>query len=404
MRILAINCGSSSLKFRLADLRDDAEVPEQLAHANIEGIGGREGVRFIEGGPGDGTSLRGIANHRESINYLLDWLASRTSSGYHGIEAVGHRVVHGGDLLKAPTVIDDGIVARLYELRDLAPLHNASSLEAIVAVREKLGRDVPQVATFDTAFHSTMPRRASLYAIPLELAEKYGVRRYGFHGIAHQYMADRYALLSGRRLEQTRIVTLQLGNGCSVAAIEGGRSLDTSMGFTPLEGLVMGTRSGDIDPSVLGFLARKEKASVSDIEDLLNTGSGLKGVAGASGDMREVLQKEKDGDARSALAVEMFCYRARKYIGAYLAALNGAEAVVFGGGIGENSPEIRRRICSGMEWCGLQIDDGRNSSACGIEARISADGARVHAYVIPVDETIAIASDTLRCILRSRKS
>jgi acetate kinase len=258
------------------------------------------------------------------------------------------------------------------------------------------------VATFDTAFHRTMSERASRYAIPLELAERHRIRRYGFHGLAHRYMTERYAALTATPLEQVKLVTLQLGNGCSATAIEGGRSVDTSMGFTPLEGLMMGTRSGDVDPSLAGFLARREGVDIEEAEAWLNTRSGLLGVSGKSADMRELLEAEEGGDARAALAVEMFCYRVRKYVGAYLAALGGADAVVFGGGIGENAPLVRARICAGMGWCGLTLDEDRNARTGGSEGRISSDDSKVRAYVIPVDEAAVIALDTVHCLRRLR--
>jgi acetate kinase len=243
-----------------------------------------------------------------------------------------------------------------------------------------------------------MPERASLYPIPLELAEKHRIRRYGFHGTAHRCMVERYADLTATPVEDTRLVTLQLGNGCSATAVAGGRSVDTSMGFTPLEGLMMGTRSGSVDPSLVGFLARRESVDASEIEGWLNRRSGLLGVSGTSRDVRELLEAEERGDERAALALEMFCDRVRKHIGAYLAVLGGADAVVFGGGIGENAPCIRERICAGMGWCGLVLDVERNARAVGLEARVSTEDSKVHAYVIPVDEETRIAEDTARCL------
>ncbi len=312
-------------------------------------------------------------------------------------------MVHGGDLFAEPALIDDEVLAAVEALTDLAPLHNAPSLSAIRAARAALGPGVPMVATFDTAFHRTLPEHASRYAIPLELADKHHIRRYGFHGLAHRYMTERYAAITSTPLEQVKLVTLQLGNGCSATAVEGGRSVDTSMGFTPLEGLVMGTRSGDVDPSLAGFLARREAVDITEVEGWLNTRSGLLGVSGRSADMRELLEAEAQGDARAALAVAMFCYRVRKYVGAYLAALGGANAVVFGGGIGENAPPVRARVCANMEWCGLTLDEERNARTIGSEGRISAGDSRVHAYVIPVDEEGVIAQDTVRC-LRERQA
>jgi acetate kinase len=312
-------------------------------------------------------------------------------------------VVHGGDRFVEPTLIDDEVIDAIEGLGELAPLHNEPSLRAIRAVRAALGPSLPMVAVFDTAFHHTLPERAWRYAIPQELAAKHHIRRYGFHGLAHRYMTERYAAITATPLSRVRLVTLQLGNGCSATAVDGGRSVDTSMGLTPLEGLMMGTRCGDVDPSLVGFLARREAADVGEVEGWLNTRSGLVGVSGRSRDMRELLQAEQQGDARAALAVDMFCYRIKKYIGAYLAVLGGADAVVFGGGIGENASEVRARICAGLDWCGLILDQGRNARAVGFEDRISAPEAKVHAYVIPVDEAGLIAGDTVSCLRRHRR-
>jgi acetate kinase len=253
------------------------------------------------------------------------------------------------------------------------------------------------VAVFDTAFHHTIPDYASTYAIPYELSSRHRVRRYGFHGLAHNYLALRYAEIKAIPTDQVNIVTLHLGNGCSAAAIRRGKSVDTSMGFTPLEGLVMGTRSGDLDPAVVGYLALKEGISVTEVEGLLNKQSGLLGISGRSNDMRELIERAKE-DGRARLAIEIFCYRARKYLGAYLAALGSAEAVVFSGGIGENSPLVRAKICEGMEWCGLRLDSHRNDALVGVEGQISTDAARIHSYVIPTDEELVIARETVSVV------
>jgi len=406
MKILVLNCGSSTLKFQLIEIDSEAAAPAQgrrLAGGIVERIGGQAAIDFaVE----YGEPLRRpavVADHAEATRHVLDWLASTELLAPRGLEAVGHRVVHGGDLFVEPTLIDDEVLAAVEALTDLAPLHNAPSLSAIRAARALLGPSVPMVATFDTAFHRTLPERASLYAIPLDLADKYRIRRYGFHGLAHRYMTERYAAITSTPVGQVKLVTLQLGNGCSATAVEDGRSIDTSMGFTPLEGLMMGTRSGDVDPSLAGFLARREAVDIAEVEGWLNTRSGLLGVSGRSGDMRELLEAEAQGDAHAALAVAMFCYRVRKYVGAYLAALGGANAVVFGGGIGENAPSVRARVCAGMGWCGLTLDDGRNTRTIGSEGRISTDDSRVQAYVIPVDEEGVIAHDTVRCLRRHQR-
>lgn len=396
MKILAVNCGSSTLKFQLVETGREG----CLAGGIVDRIGRDATVEFTAE---NGESLRkavSVADHGEATGRLLEWLEHVGFTSPSGIDAVGHRVVHGGERFVEPTLIDDRVVDAIEALGELAPLHNGPALSAIRAARAALGPDVPMVATFDTAFHRAMPERASRYAIPADLAEKHRVQRYGFHGLAHRYMAERHAEITSMPLERTKLITLQLGAGCSATAVKGGRSVDTSMGFTPLEGLVMGTRSGDVDPSLAGFLARREDVPVEEVEDWLNTRSGLLGVSGRSQDMRELLEAEARGDARAALAVEMFCYRVRKYIGAYLAVLGGADAVVFGGGIGENAPAVRARICVGMEWCGLNLDPARNAQAIGSEMLITYDESSLHAYVIPVDEAAIIVNDTLSCIRR----
>jgi acetate kinase len=280
------------------------------------------------------------------------------------------------------------VIKILDSLCDLAPLHNPSSVSGIHAARKVLGTQVPMVAAFDTSFHQTIPERAAIYALPYELSTKHHLRRYGFHGLAHQYSAMRYSELTGKAADQINIVTLHLGNGCSACAIRNGISIDTSMGFTPLEGLVMGTRSGDLDPALVAHLARHE--GLDELENLLNSGSGLLGVSGISSDMRELIALYKE-NPRARLAIDVFCYRARKYLGAYLAALEGADAVIFSGGIGEHIPLIRKEICAGMEWCGLLLDQAQNESAIGTEGRISAAEARIQVFVIPSDEETVIA-------------
>ncbi len=401
MKILAINCGSSTLKFQLIETEGVATTPGReppLAHGIIDGIGGQGTIEFTTK---DGQRIKEAVagmDHGEATRRVLGWLASLGLTEPDGLGAVGHRVVHGGERFVEPTLIDDDVIEALEAISGLAPLHNKPSLNAIRAARAELGPAVPMVAIFDTAFHSTLPELANRYAIPPELAEKHHIRRYGFHGIAHRYMAERYAAITSTPIEQTRLVTLQLGNGCSATAVEGGRSVDTSMGLTPLEGLMMGTRCGDVDPSLPGFLARYEGLDLEEVEAWLNMRSGLLGVSGSSRDMRKLLELEQRGDARAALAVEMFCYRVRKYVGAYLAVLGGADAVVFGGGIGENAPLVRARICNCMAWCGLTLNQDRNAAAIGSEKRISTDDAKVHAYVIPVEEAVIIAQDTVRCL------
>jgi acetate kinase len=388
MKVLVLNCGSSTLKFQLIQTRGSA-VERNLARGVVERIGGESSYKFEIVGetPQDGKVA--ADNHEAATLKVIEWLSSHPDLG--SVDAVGHRVVHGGDKFKSAVRIDEDVIESLNALCDLAPLHNPSSVSGIHAARKVLGTQVPMVAAFDTSFHQTIPDNAAIYALPYELSTKHHLRRYGFHGLAHQYSAMRYGELTGKAADQINIVTLHLGNGCSACAIRNGVSIDTSMGFTPLEGLVMGTRSGDLDPALVVHLARHE--GLDELENLLNTRSGLLGVSGISSDMRELTAVYKE-NPRARLAIDVFCYRARKYLGAYLAALHGADAVVFSGGIGEHLPFIRKEICGGMEWCGLVLDQTQNESAIGTEGPISTAEARIQVFVIPSDEEAVIARQT----------
>ena len=400
MKILVLNCGSSTLKFQVVDLDENTPLGRErrIGHGLIDRIGRRGEIKFVTGNGERLQETTEVADHDMAARRVFEWLNSLGLLGQGGIEAVGHRVVHGGHLFIDPTMIDEGVIDAIEAMRYLAPLHNDPSLKAIHAARVSLNAALPMVAVFDTAFHAGLPERSSRYAIPHELTTKHHIRRYGFHGLAHRYMVERYAMITKKVLEEVKLVTLQLGNGCSATAIDGGRSVDTSMGFTPLEGLIMGTRSGDVDPNLPGFLAQREGVDNDHVESWLNRKSGLLGVSGLSQDMRELLMAESQGDEKAALAIEMFCYRVKKQIGAYWAALGGAQAVIFGGGIGENSPQVRSRICAGMHWCGMAIEEGRNQDMIGREGKISPDGTKVQIYVIPVDEAAIIARDTIRCL------
>jgi acetate kinase len=403
MYVLVVKSGSSSIKFRLVDVAEMSSgvlnVCSALIQGHVKGIGGAATIE-VTGQDGDrSTANLQIGNHAGALREVFDRLAGSLDR----IEAVGHRVVHGGDRFVAPTLITGEVEAGIDALSELAPLHNPSCLAGIRGARALLGHALPMVAVFDTAFHQHMPERARRYALPAEMADRHRIRRYGFHGIAHASLANGYAVCTGHPLKQARLITFQLGNGCSVAAIAQGRSIDTSMGFTPLEGLVMGSRSGDVDASIVSYLSEREKVEAAEVERWLNERSGLLGLSGHTNDMRELLRAaEEDGDRRAEFAIELFCYRARKYLGAYLAVLGGADAIVFGGGIGEHAPEIRRRICDGMEWCGLRLDHDRNRAAVGLApggaAQISADGSPLAAYVVAADEETWIARETVRCI------
>ena len=387
MRVLAVNCGSSSLKFQLVETTPGSE--RRLARGLVERIGDRASVSLVAG---DGAPRRedaDVADHDQAVALMFAWLRE---AGLPDADAVGHRVVHGGARFTSPTRIDDTVVAALEAVRDLAPLHNGPGVAGITACRQHAGASLPMVAVFDTGFHATIPERAWRYAIPTELADRHGIRRYGFHGISYAYLVARYAELARRAPETIDMIALHLGNGCSVAAIRGGRSVDTSMGFTPLEGLVMGTRAGDLDPAIVGVLAAREHVSVEEVEGWLNERSGLLGLSGTSRDMRDLLARAPH-DPRARLAVEIFCYRARKYVGAYLAVLGVPGALVFSGGIGEHAAEIRARICEGLGWAGISLDLAANAAASG-DTRIAARDARVDAWVIATDEERMVARQT----------
>jgi acetate kinase len=397
VRILAINCGSSSLKFDLISLTNSAGAG-RLVQGIVEHIGRPSAAILRVSGDDARHPVGAVPDHGSAVRKVIKWIQAGDWLEGAVPDAVGHRVVHGGPRLFEPTVIDEQVIGEIEEASEIAPLHNSSALQAIAASRELFGGAVPMVAVFDTAFHHDMPARASRYAIPPATADEHGIRRYGFHGLAHRYMAGRCAELLARPVQSLRLITLQLGGGCSAAAVRGGKSMDTSMGFTPLEGLVMGTRSGDIDPAVMRYLCDRRGTTPAEVDDWLNHRAGLLGVSGASSDVRELLALERQGNAAAALALDLFCYRLRKYVGAYMAVLGGAEAVAFGGGIGENSPDVRARACCDMDWCGLRIDDARNRSAVGCEGEIGAEGSPVRALVIPVDEELLIARDTFDCL------
>jgi len=407
MNVLVLNAGSSSLKFQIisTDLEQiKAYKDDRILRGEIDGIGG-VGVIKIRYRKQQGITLTApLRDMGAALDYLLRYISSDRSGiaeirNSGDVHAVGHRVVHGGELFKESSLIDDRVLKGIEDCIDLAPLHNPNNLKGIVAAKEILGKDVPQVAVFDTSFHHSIPEHAYLYAIPYHLYRRHRIRRYGFHGTSHRYVAFRYRALRGLTREQTNIITLHLGNGCSAAAIKAGDPIDTSMGMTPLEGLVMGTRSGDLDPAIVSVIARKEGMSASEVDTLLNTQSGLLGISGLTNDMRELQAELKEHDDRRVrLAVEVFCYRARKYIGAYLAAMGGADAIIFTGGIGENSAEVRGRICSGMEWAGLRLDATKNQETAGNEGIISSHDSELLAYAIPTDEELLIARDTVRVI------
>jgi acetate kinase len=408
MNVLVLNVGSSSLKFQViaTDLDQIKQDQDQhLCRGEVERIGGEAIVKFQSGHSPKQKFTSPLRDIPAALNYIVRYIVSDKSDisqikTIADIHAIGHRVVHGGELFTESALIDDRVLQGIVDCIDLAPLHNPNNIKGIEAARDIFGKEIPQVAVFDTSFHHSIPEQAHLYAVPYHLYRRHGIRRYGFHGTSHRYVAFRYRALQRLTREQTNIITLHLGNGCSAAAIRGGSPVDTSMGMTPLEGLVMGTRSGDLDPAIVNLIAAKEGMLPSEVDTLLNTQSGLLGISGLTNDMQVLLAELKEHeDRRVRLALDMFCYRARKYIGAFLACMGGADAVIFTGGIGENSPEIRARICQGMNWAGLSIDPAKNEKTIGGEGVISTDDSKLLAFAIPTDEELLIARDTVRVIL-----
>jgi len=406
MNVLVLNAGSSTLKFQLIHTspeRVSSDSDERLAYGIIERIGGEAVIttRVTAGGPRRKTTAQ-LRDLKAAIDWVLQWMVSTEGTGIQAIrdvDAVGHRVVHGGERFRTSVLVTPEVLEEIEDMIELAPLHNPANIRGIEAVRALLG-DVPQAAVFDTAFHHTLPDRAFLYALPYTLYRRYRIRRYGFHGTSHRYVAYSYRQITGRSKEETNVISLHLGNGASACAIQQGHSVDTSMGFTPLEGLVMGTRSGDLDPAILDFVAHKEGLSDAGIQTLLNKQSGLLGISGITHDMRELLaEAEENDDRRAWLAIEIFAYRARKYIGAYLAAMGGADAILFTGGIGENSAYIRNLVLTGLEWAGVRLDERANQSIqAGMAGHIHADGSTIEVWVVPTNEELLIARDTMRLV------
>lgn len=411
MNILVLNCGSSSLKFQLiaTDLeRIENNADECLAYGVIERIGGAAVITLTAEGKTAVRSAEPIKDVRAAVELVIRWIASEASqieaiNSLADIHAVGHRVVHGGEKFKQSVFIDNDVLKEIEDCIELAPLHNPANIKGILAAREIFGKGIPQVAVFDTAFHQSLPERAFLYAIPYQFYRRHKIRRYGFHGTSHRYVAYRYRRLNNIRRDETNVITLHLGNGCSIAAIKQGDPIDTSMGLTPLEGLVMGTRSGDLDAAIVEFISSKEGLTVQEVESLLNKQSGLLGISGLTNDMRELLaEAQENGDRRASLAIEIFCYRICKYIGAYLAIMNGADAIIFTGGIGENSSVIRARICEHLQWLGIEIDSEQNDNLQkGHSKLISTNNSRLKIFVIPTNEELLIARDTARLALKN---
>ncbi|MHB8852596.1 MAG: acetate/propionate family kinase [Ignavibacteriaceae bacterium] len=394
MKILVLNCGSSSIKYQFIDTKEKIA----LAKGVVERIGMSSAVLSHSRYDGDGIKIVGeILDHTIAIEYVLGVILSKN----HGvidskddIEAVGHRVVHGGETFSDSVLINDEVMQVLQDNIELAPLHNPPNIKGIQAVKRILP-NVPQCAVFDTAFHTKMPPKSFLYGIPYELYKKHKIRKYGFHGTSHSYVAHKAAELLGKNINDLKIVTAHLGNGCSMSAVQNGISVDTSMGFTPLEGLIMGTRSGDADPSLILYIMGKEGLSLSEAGTLLNKHSGLIGISGVSSDMRELIAAVKEGNKRAKYAFDIFCYKIKKYLGSYAAAMGGLDAFVFTGGIGENSSEVRAEVCSNLEFLGIELDEERNNSNNEI---ISKSSSKVPVLRIPTNEELVIALDTGRIV------
>ncbi len=392
MKILVFNCGSSSLKFELLQI-DAAEgrSANVIGSGNYERIGDvRAEAVLVDGGGAVTRIALPRCGHGDAALHAIAWLEKLTGEARLAVDATAHRIVHGGARVFGPLVLDDAAMRELEQATSFAPLHNPPALETIRAIRSRLPT-TPAAVLADTAFHRDLPDHARNYALPHALAQRHGIRRFGFHGIGHAWMAERYVELAGADPAALNLITLQLGAGSSATAVQGGKSVDTSMGLTPLEGLMMATRSGDLDPAIVGFLCRREGISPDDVESILNHQSGVLGVSGISHDVRDVLAAADQGNPDAALAIEMYCYRVRKYIGQYIAVLGKTDAIIFGGGIGEHADRIRARICEGLEHLGIAFDPDRNRAANGRELGFSRDNSAIALHVIPLREELYIA-------------
>ena len=395
MNILVINCGSSSLKFQLIDSDSENVLAKGLCERI--GIDGRLTYQ-PEGGVKETTEPR-MANHTDAIKYVIDALTNEKTGVIKSLSevgAVGHRVVHGGEKFASSTLITDEVMAAIEECNDLAPLHNPANIIGINACKE-LMPGTPMVAVFDTAFHQTMPAKSYLYGLPYEYYTDYAVRRYGFHGTSHSFVSKRAAEILGKPYDSIKTIVCHLGNGASICAVENGKSVDTSMGLTPLEGLIMGTRSGDIDPAIIEYIASKENMTLADVMNVLNKKSGVMGLSGLSSDFRDIRAGADEGNERAAVTLEVYAYRVAKYIGAYTAAMNGVDAIAFTAGLGENDGDMRKTICSYLTYLGITINDEENSKH-GEEAIISTEDSKVTVLAIPTNEELAIARETLALV------
>ena len=395
MNVLVINCGSSSLKYQLIN----SDTEDVLAKGLCERIGIDGRLVYQKAGCDKEITEAAMPTHKEAIQMVLDALVNDKTGAVKSlseVNAVGHRIVHGGEKFASSVVITDEVLEAVAQCNDLAPLHNPANLIGINACKE-LMPSVPMVAVFDTAFHQTMPEKAYLYGLPYEYYEKYKVRRYGFHGTSHSFVSKETANFLGMDLENSRIIVCHLGNGASVSAVKDGKCIDTSMGLTPLEGLVMGTRSGDIDPAIMEYIAKKEDLDIAGVMNVLNKKSGLEGISGLSSDFRDLTAGAKDGNKRAIAAIEVFCYRVAKYVGSYAAAMNGVDAIAFTAGIGENVGLVREKICSYLGYLGITLDAEANEKR-GDNCVISAADSKVKVAVIPTNEELAICRETVALV------
>ena len=405
MKILILNCGSSSIKYRLIEMIGE----EALAYGIVERIGMHDGLLYHhfqkEGELKEKKLVMEIPDYNSGIRLIIDTLVHSkygVIKDKNEINAVGHRVVHGGEKFANSVLINSDVKQDIRDCIELAPLHNPHNLRGIKACEDSLA-GIPQVAVFDTAFHQTMPDFAYIYGLPYLLYQKYYIRRYGFHGTSHRYVSERVGKLLGDSVEKLKIITCHLGNGCSICAVEKGKSRDTSMGFTPLEGLVMGTRCGNIDPTVVFHLIGKEGLSLREVVTLLNKQSGLYGISGISNDVREILQGIKDGNYRACLSLEIFCYQIRKYIASYAGVMDGVDVIVFTAGIGENVPLVRQKCCEKLTFMGVNLDEKKNAEAIGKETLISHYSSKVKVFVVPTNEGLIIARDTKKIVENFKK-
>lgn len=393
MNVLVINCGSSSLKYQVID----SETEKVLAKGLCERIGIDGRLVYTPAGGEKETSDLDMPTHKQAIQYVINALTNDKTGVIKSLDeigAVGHRLVHGGEKFACSTLITDEVIKAVEECSDLAPLHNPANLIGVRACQE-LMPNTPMAGVFDTAFHQTMPLEAYMYGIPYEYYEKYKVRKYGFHGTSHSFVSKRTAELLGKPAEDLKIIVCHLGNGSSICAVDGGKSVDTSMGLSPLEGLIMGTRSGDIDPSVMEFICKKENMDINGIMEVLNKKSGVQGLSGVSSDFRDLQAGADAGNDRCEMAVDVFCYRVLKYIGAYVAAMNGVDAIAFTAGLGENDDVVRRKIVSRLGYLGITLDDAANKATKGKEAAISTPDSKIPVWVVPTNEELAIARETV---------